>query len=183
MSETQEKINESKADVTDGFVNFLIRTCMIGAVITACTLFTVDWIIGSVEESFARSIKSLQQTWVESLQQTSIGGRKFWARLEEELDNAASPASDLPPERKQKLINNVRIIAARWRPLIDALQDDRQTPPQRPQKPANSLRRSMLPRQRDRLPRVRHRIVASVDVTHSVEGKGFDSVEFLIPSR
>jgi len=119
MSETQ-KINESKADVTDGFVNLLIRTCMIGAIITACTIFTVDWIIGSVEESFARSIKSIQQT--------SIGGRKFWTRLEEELDRAAAPASDLPPERKQKLINNVRIIAARWRPLIDALQDDRQAP-------------------------------------------------------
>ena len=57
-----------------------------------------------------------------SVQQTSIGGRKFWARLEEELDRAAAPASDLPPERKQKLINNVRVLAARWRPLIDALQ-------------------------------------------------------------
>jgi hypothetical protein len=35
---------------------------------------------------------------------------------------------DLPPERKQKLVNNVRILAVRWRPLIDALQDGRQAP-------------------------------------------------------
>jgi hypothetical protein len=52
--------------------------------------------------------------------------------VEEELDRAASPASDLPPERKQKLINNVRTIVARWRPVIDALQEDRPPTEQKP---------------------------------------------------
>lgn len=119
MSETQ-KIDESGADLGAKVAPFIIKTCVVAAVVTACTIFAADWIIGSVEESFARSVKSLQQT--------AVGGRKFWSRLEEELDRAAAPASDLPPERKQKLINNVRIIAARWRPLIEALHEDKQTP-------------------------------------------------------
>ena len=123
MSETQ-KIDESGADLAAKITPFIIRTCVVAAVATACIIFAADWIISSAEESLARSVRSFQQT----VQQTSIGGRKFWARLEEELDRAAAPASDLPPERKQKLINNVRVLAARWRPLIDALQDTKQTP-------------------------------------------------------
>lgn len=117
MSETQE--THPKTDLTGPIVLFAIKTCIVAVIVSACAVFAADWVIGSAEESFARSIKSVQQI--------SIGGRKFWARLEEELDRAASPASDLPPERKQKLINDVRILAARWRPLIDALQEGGQT--------------------------------------------------------
>jgi hypothetical protein len=120
MIETQEKIEEKKTDLTGPIVLFAIKTCIVAVVITACAVFAADWVIGSAEQSFARSVRSVQQI--------SIGGRKFWSRLEEELDRAAAPASDLSPERKQKLINNVRILAARWRPLIDALQDGRQAP-------------------------------------------------------
>lgn len=120
MSETQEKISEPKTDLTGIIVLFAIKTCIVAVVVAACAVFAADWIIDSAEESFARSVRSVQQT--------SIGGRKFWTGLEEELDRAASPASDLPPERKQKLINNVRILATRWRPLIDALQSDKQMP-------------------------------------------------------
>jgi hypothetical protein len=118
MSETHE--THPKTDLTGPIVLFAIKTCIVAVIVSACAVFAADWVIGSAEESFARSIKSVHQT--------SIGGRKFWARLEEELDRAASPASDLPPERKQKLINNVRTIATRWRPVIEALQDDKQTP-------------------------------------------------------
>lgn len=126
-----EKIDDSGADLAAKVTPFIIKTCVVAAVVTACTIFVTDWIIGSVEESFARSFANVQQV-VSSVQETSIGGRKFWARVEEELDRAASPASDLPPERKQKLINNVRTIVARWRPVIDALQEDRPPTEQKP---------------------------------------------------
>ena len=120
MIEIKEKIDEPRTDLTGPILLFAAKTCIVAVVVTACAVFAADWVIGSAEDSFARSVRSVQQT--------SIGGRKFWARLEEELDRAAAPASDLPPERKQKLINNVRILTARWRPLIDALQDGRQAP-------------------------------------------------------
>ena len=120
MIETQKKVDEPKTDLTGPIVLFAIKTCIVAVVVTACAVFAADWVIGSAEESFARSVRSIQQT--------SIGGRKFWTRLEAELDRAAAPASDLPPERKQKLINNVRTLAARWRPLIDALQEEKHAP-------------------------------------------------------
>jgi hypothetical protein len=49
---------------------------------------------------------------------TRIGGRSFWARLEKELDSAASPSNDIPPEKQRKLLADLRIIVARWRPFI-----------------------------------------------------------------
>jgi hypothetical protein len=61
-------------------------------------------------------------------QGTVVGGRQFWVKLENELDRAAAPTSDLSPETKQKLINDVRVIVARWRPFIDAVQNEIQKP-------------------------------------------------------
>src|SRR5262249_24439252 len=124
MSETQQRIGELKTDLTGPILLFAIKTCIVAVVVTACAVFAADWVIGAAEQSFARSVRSVQQI--------SIGGRKFWHRVEEELDRAAAPASDLPSERKEKLINNVRILAARWRPLIDALQEDKQAAEQKP---------------------------------------------------
>ena len=98
----------------DRLFEFVIKTCIVGIVISACTIFTAGWIIGSIEDS---------------IHDLRIGGPQFWTKIERELDRAADPSSDLPPERKQKLINDVRMIVARWRPFIDAAQNGIQKPP------------------------------------------------------
>ena len=49
---------------------------------------------------------------------TSLGGRQFWSRLEAELDRQAAPAADMPPEKKRKLLAQIKIIADRWRPFL-----------------------------------------------------------------
>jgi hypothetical protein len=36
------------------------------------------------------------------------------------MERAAAPESDSPPETKQKLIDEINIIVARWRPFLDA---------------------------------------------------------------
>ena len=51
-----------------------------------------------------------------------IGGREFWTGLERELERQADPRTDISPEKKQKIISEVRIVADRWRPLISDLQ-------------------------------------------------------------
>ena len=53
---------------------------------------------------------------------TKIGGREFWARLERELENQADPRSDLSPEKKQKIIAQIRIISDRWRPFVSEVR-------------------------------------------------------------
>lgn len=48
----------------------------------------------------------------------SVGGSKFWSKVEQELDRAADPSHDLPEEKKQKLLSNLRIVVNRWRPFV-----------------------------------------------------------------
>jgi hypothetical protein len=46
-----------------------------------------------------------------------IGGRQFWTGLERAL-NAAEPANEMPPERRKKLLSNIRVLVDRYRPFV-----------------------------------------------------------------
>jgi len=105
----------SKRKERGAIEQFAIKVCIVAAVVSVCTIFVADWIIGSAVDA-AHSL----------LATSSIGGRQFWERIERELDRAADPSTDLPPEKKQKIINDLRVIAARWRPFIDAMRDEGQ---------------------------------------------------------
>ena len=107
----------------EDILQFTIKTCIVALVISACAIFAADWIIKSVEVSTANTISTVR----EQLSPT-VGGRQFWTKLKDQLDNAAAPSSDLPPEEKQRLLNDVRAIVSRWRPFIDAAQDELRKP-------------------------------------------------------
>jgi len=105
-----EKV-EKERDPFGAVTLFAVKACIVAVVISAATIFTVDWIISDVGEALGNTVQ---------------GGPQFWGKIEHELDRAADPASDLPPEKKQKLINDVRVIVARWRPFIEAVQSELQ---------------------------------------------------------
>jgi len=46
------------------------------------------------------------------------GGSAFWARMEGNLAKMADPKTDLPPEKKEKILADIRAIVARWRPFV-----------------------------------------------------------------
>jgi hypothetical protein len=48
------------------------------------------------------------------------GGADFWAKVEREFDRAASPANEMPEEKKQKLLSNLHSLVDRWRPFVVA---------------------------------------------------------------
>jgi hypothetical protein len=100
----------------DGFLLFIIKVCVVVGIISAAAVITSSIIIARVEESTARTIASLKPD--------KIGGRQFWSGLEKQLDRAADPSSDLPPEEKEKLISDLRAISTRWRPFLEAIQGD-----------------------------------------------------------
>ena len=127
MTETDKPATASLSRASGGIGQFLLKTCIVGIVISACTIFVADTIITSLDKIATRSIGNLREQWAA----TPIGGHQFWTKIERELDHMADTASDLPPEKKQKLINDVRVIAARWRPLLDALQAE----PAKPARP------------------------------------------------
>jgi hypothetical protein len=107
----------------EDIIQFAVKTCIVAVVISACGIFVADWIIKSVEASTANTISAVRQQLA-----PTVGGRQFWIKIKEQLDNAAAPSSDLPPEEKQKLLNDMRVIVSRWRPFIDAAQDELHKP-------------------------------------------------------
>jgi hypothetical protein len=65
-------------------------------------------------------------------QYTKVGGVQFWAKVEDELERAADPAHDIPPEKKRKLLSQIQVLVERWRPFmaeIAPLFADFQRPP------------------------------------------------------
>ena len=99
---------------------FAVKACIVAVVIAVCAAVVANFIVDTVEDSAARTIANVQAQWM----QTPIGGRQFWTKLERELDRAADPKSDLSPEEKEKLLEDARVIAARWRSFFDSLQGE-----------------------------------------------------------
>ena len=50
-------------------------------------------------------------------------GPAFWGKVEEQLYRAAEEP-DLPPEKREKIINALKKIGQKYRPYIDALSHD-----------------------------------------------------------
>ena len=97
------------------------------------------WIMLDVLDDFAdRRMQQLQQALRSA---TSLGGRQFWTKLENELDALADPRSDLSMEKKQKVLTQIRAISDRWRPfLLEASSAiEGQTPAAGPSRPPASL--------------------------------------------
>ena len=107
-------------------VPFAVKTCIVAVVISACTIFVVDWIVSDLQDFSLQMMATVR----DQIDTSSMSGAKFWTKVERELDRAADPSSDLPPQQKQKLIHDVRAIIARWRPFVDAAQDEMQKPRQ-----------------------------------------------------
>jgi hypothetical protein len=59
---------------------------------------------------------------IANVKSIKIGGRQFWTRVENEIHKMASPSSDLPEDKKQKLLADIRAIAAKWRPFVTEIQ-------------------------------------------------------------
>lgn len=98
-------------------ISFLIKTAIIvGAVIV---------ILSYVNSMAEKRIVQIKETF------GHVGGRAFWAKLEDQLDSLADPKSDLKPEKKQKILMQIRVISERWRPFIDEAVGSLSGPPKR----------------------------------------------------
>jgi hypothetical protein len=66
-------------------------------------------------------INSLAEERVAELKETfgHVGGRSFWAKVEAQLESLADPKSDLTPEKKKRIMTQIRVISDRWRPFLN----------------------------------------------------------------
>lgn len=90
---------------------FAVKTVIVAAVVVVSA-----WIMLDILDDFAdRRMQQLQQTLHSA---TSLGGRQFWTKLENQLEELADPKSDLPPEKKQKILAQIKVVSDRWRPFL-----------------------------------------------------------------
>jgi hypothetical protein len=54
-------------------------------------------------------------------EQSRVGGKQFWTKLEAAVAHAADPADDLPEAKKNKLLSDLRVIVGRWKPFAAEL--------------------------------------------------------------
>jgi hypothetical protein len=88
----------------------------IKAVIMAVAIVVSTWIMLDMLDDFAdRRMQQFERTLQSA---TSIGGRQFWTKLEKQLDQLADPKSDISPEKKQRILAQIKLISERWRPFL-----------------------------------------------------------------
>ena len=90
---------------------FAIRT----AIVVAAVIITFGVALLLVDSFVEARIEQLQATIKAS---TKIGGKQFWSKIEEELEKQSDTKADLSPEKKQKLLAEIRVLSNRWRPFI-----------------------------------------------------------------
>jgi hypothetical protein len=91
-------------------VQFAVKTLIVGVVITGCLLYLIDSVVSDVSDMIDVQIARLHEA--------KFSGRAFWANLERALDRAAAPDNALSPERQQKLLADIHILAERARPFV-----------------------------------------------------------------
>ena len=98
------------ANVRSDLGQFALKTGIVALAITAIFIVLGLFIVSSAQNALS-SVRDLGR-----------GGAEFWSRAERELDRMASPESDLPPAKKEKLLADIRAIGAKWRPFIVELR-------------------------------------------------------------
>jgi hypothetical protein len=98
---------------TEGFwhpvLQFAIKFAIAAAIVTFALSYLVDNVMTSLVDTIDERVARLE---------SNLSGRHFWVRLEQELDRAAAPQHGIRPERQQKLLQDVRILADRARPFL-----------------------------------------------------------------
>jgi hypothetical protein len=108
---SEESRRNSSHRQSGSLLQFVIKACVIAVIVSASAIFVINSVVDKVRDVFANST-----------------GRPFWTKVERELDHAAAPESDLPPEQKEKLLHDIHVIVARWRPFLDAVSSELQKP-------------------------------------------------------
>jgi hypothetical protein len=90
---------------------FAAKAAIIFFILMATTIYLVTRTQQIIDSAWYKVETNIQRVALTS-------GRTFWSNVERELDRAADPASDLPEEKKQKLLSDIRRLADRWRPFV-----------------------------------------------------------------
>ena len=108
---TAEMARSKAPRSSGGVLQFAVKAIIVAVIVSASAVFIANSIVDNIRDALGNTT-----------------GRPFWTKLEKELDHAAAPESDLPPEQKEKLLRDIHVIVARWRPFLDAVNTELQKP-------------------------------------------------------
>ncbi len=109
---------------------FAIKAVVVFVLFVAGIMFLSAQIQNTVESAGVSLTASLRQGT------NGMGGKAFWGKIQKEINRAAEPASGLPEDQMQQLVQSVHILVERWRPL--ALEVSRIFQEEPPQEAASS---------------------------------------------
>ena len=94
-----------------GLGQFTLKALIIIGLITGAFILWAALLVPRIERVVENAEAKMQQY-------TKVGGAQFWAKVEDELERAADPAHDIPPEKKRKLLSQIQVLVERWRPFM-----------------------------------------------------------------
>jgi hypothetical protein len=108
-----------------GLPRFVLKVAIVVALVGIAIVVTTNFVTAKID-LIAAKVENTRLAWQATLQDyTKIGGAQFWLKVEKGLDQLADPKSELPEEKRQKILANIRAIRERWWPFIaEALPPD-----------------------------------------------------------
>jgi hypothetical protein len=96
-----------------GLARFTLKVGIVVVLIAIAMVVTTNLL--------ATKIETTRAAWQTTLQDnTKIGGAQFWSKVEKSLDDLANPKSEMPEDKRQKILSDIRAIRDRWWPFIAA---------------------------------------------------------------
>jgi len=101
------------APATSGLAQFTLKVGIFVVLVAIAIVVTTNLV--------ATKIETTRVAWQTILQDYSkIGGAQFWSKVEKGLDQLADPKTEMPEDKRQKILSDIRAIRDRWWPFIAA---------------------------------------------------------------
>jgi len=111
----------------DSVRNFAVKTAIVAVAVIGALWVTLDHVDDLIEQRLYEATTTLKGA-------TTFRPGVFWPHLAAGIVKAADPANDLSPEKKAQLVAAVRVLRARWKPVLDAALTDPVAEPPKPHK-------------------------------------------------
>src|SRR5262245_47094778 len=96
---------------SQGLAQFTLKVAIVVVLIAVAIVITTNLI--------ATKLETTRVAWQATLQDYSkIGGAQFWSKVEKSLDDLANPKSEMPEDKRQKILSDIRVLRDRWWPFI-----------------------------------------------------------------
>ena len=99
---------------------FAIKSLVVVVAAVVLLSFAFSLLQGFVDVAVQRAVAEVSAS-IDARLNAPIGGATFWATVEKVIADQADPKSDIPSEKKRKIVAEIRAIADRWRPFLEEI--------------------------------------------------------------